>query len=177
VSSEIDLIRISESLAPLESDVELDWKGCLFDRHPLAITSIGGIPAIISEPAMILWEGDTIALWYLSGALARPIQVSSVHNYHNEIYCYVKICTNQTWRTSSNYFTNGGIPSGCLEFSPARHLQGHETWKHQPTVSANLATVTRKQWIENICLPSALLSGALSIIHPSLYQVGLQTME
>ncbi|KAL4061965.1 hypothetical protein V8B97DRAFT_1878420, partial [Scleroderma yunnanense] len=138
VSSGIDLIRLSESLTPLESGAELDWEDHLLDRHPLAITGIGGILAIISEPAMILGEGDIIALWYLPGALARPIQVSSVHTYHSEIYCYVKShtmagvgplhdlfqrsITNQTWRTSSNYFRNCGIPSECLEFSLARHL-------------------------------------------------------
>ena len=33
--------------------------------------------------------------------------------------------TNQSWRTSEQYFRQGGTPSGCLEFLPARHMQGH----------------------------------------------------
>ncbi|KAL4075202.1 hypothetical protein V8B97DRAFT_2022218 [Scleroderma yunnanense] len=164
VSSGIDLIRLCKSLAPLESGAELDQEGCLLDRHPPAITGIGGIPAIISESAIILGEGDTIALWYLPGALARPMPshiMAGLGPLHDP---FQRSITNKGWRISSNYFRNGGISSGCLEFSPARHLWGHETWKHQPMV-------------ENICLPSALLSGALSTMHPSLYQAGLQAME
>ena len=34
-----------------------------------------------------------------------------------------------------------------------------------------------KDWAKNICLPSALLSGALSIMHPPLYAAGLQARE
>ncbi|KIM68334.1 hypothetical protein SCLCIDRAFT_105501, partial [Scleroderma citrinum Foug A] len=33
------------------------------------------------------------------------------------------------------------------------------------------------QWTKDICLPSAILSGVLSIIHPSLYNAGHLAME
>jgi len=38
-------------------------------RHPSSLTGT------LSQPTIILGEGDTIALWYLPGALARCIQV------------------------------------------------------------------------------------------------------
>ena len=44
-------------------------------------------------------------------------------------------------------------------------------------MSAKLSTSEGKDWAKNICLPSALLSGALSIMHPPLYAAGLQARE
>jgi len=44
-------------------------------------------------------------------------------------------------------------------------------------VSAGLATPAGKEWGKNICLPSALLSGALSIMHPPLYHASLEARQ
>ncbi|KIM60191.1 hypothetical protein SCLCIDRAFT_124858, partial [Scleroderma citrinum Foug A] len=82
-----------------------------------------------------------------------------------------------SWRNLEQYFRQGGTPSGCLEFSPARHMQGYSVRLHTPSVSTRLSTSEGKDWAKNICLPFALLSGALSIMHPPLYAAGLQVRE
>ena len=48
--------------------------------------------------------------------------VSSLFPLHEKLR---RSITNQSWRNSEQYFRQGGTPSGCLEFSPARHMQGH----------------------------------------------------
>ncbi|KIM60371.1 hypothetical protein SCLCIDRAFT_54569, partial [Scleroderma citrinum Foug A] len=177
VPSSVDLIRLSEGLSAMESGTDLKREARLLESHPPAISGISDVPAILSEPSIILGEGDSITLWYLPRALAKPIQnhiVSSLFPLHEKLR---RSITNQSWRNSEQYFRQGGTPSGCLEFSPARHMQGHSTWKHTPSVSAGLSTSEGKDWAKNICLPSALLSGALSIMHPPLYAAGLQVRE
>ena len=44
-------------------------------------------------------------------------------------------------------------------------------------MSKALAGPTSYQWSKDICLPSAILSGVLSIIHPSLYNAGHLAMQ
>ena len=141
VPSGVDLIRLSEGLSAMESSTDLKWEAHLLKSHPSAISSIGNVPAILSDPCIILGEGDSTALWYLPRALAKPIQVWAMPMLHAEFYLpsqshivsgLLPLCeklqrsiTNQSWRTSEQYFRQGGTPSGCLEFSPARHMQGH----------------------------------------------------
>ena len=141
VPSGVNLIRLSEGMSAMESGTDLKQEACLLESHPPAISGIGDIPAILSEPSIILGEGDSITLWYLPGALGKPIQVWAMPLLHAE--CYLpsqnhivsglpplheklqRSITNQSWRNLEQYFRQGGTPSGCLEFSPARHMQGH----------------------------------------------------
>ena len=104
--------------------------------------------------------------------------VSGLLHLHEKLQ---RSITNQSWRISVQYFRQGGTPSECLKFLPARHMQGHlVSWpfwyQHMKLtsgidmeaytpVSAGLSTLEGKDWAKNICLPSALLSGTLSIMH------------
>ena len=125
VPSSVDLIRLS-NLGPVHNGV-WNW------------SEMGGLPS--GKPPIILGEGDSIALWYLPGALAKPIQVWAMPLLHAEFYLpsqshivsgLLPLCenlrrgiTNQSWRNSEQYFGQGGTPSGCLKFLPARHMQSH----------------------------------------------------
>ena len=141
VPSGVNLIRLSKGLSAMESGTDLKWEAHLLESHPPAISGISDVPAILSEPSIILGEGDSIALWYLPGVLAKPIQVWAMPLLHAE--CYLpsqnhivssllplheklqRSITNQSWSNLEQYFRQGETPSGCLEFSPARHMQGH----------------------------------------------------
>ena len=141
VPSGVNLIRLSKGLSAMESGTDLKWEAHLLESHPPAISGIGDVPAILSEPSIILGEGDSIALWYLPGVLAKPIQVWAMPLLHAE--CYLpsqnhivssllplheklqRSITNQSWSNLEQYFRQGETPLGCLEFSPARHMQGH----------------------------------------------------
>ncbi|KAL4061700.1 hypothetical protein J3A83DRAFT_4098923 [Scleroderma citrinum] len=100
----------------------------------------------------------------------------------------------QSWHTSSSFFTQDDHRlSGCLEFSPARHELGHavshcliylishlitwQTWEDDPATSSALATNAGRQWLPDICLLAGILSGTLSIMHPPLYDAGLEAMK
>ncbi|KAL4066530.1 hypothetical protein J3A83DRAFT_4189826 [Scleroderma citrinum] len=49
-----------------------------------------------------------------------------------------------------------------------------QTWEDDPAISSALATNASRQWLPDICLPAGILSGALSIMHPPLYDAGLE---
>ena len=186
VPSGVDLIRLSKGLSTMESRTDLKWEAHLLESHPPVISTISDVPAILSEPSIILGKGHSIALWYLPRALAKPIQVWAMPLLHAE--CYLssqnhivsgllhlheklqRSITNQSWRISVQYFRQGGTPSECLKFLPARHMQGHlVSWpfwyQHMKLtsgidmeaytpVSAGLSTLEGKDWAKNICLPS-----------------------
>ena len=46
-----------------------------------------------------------------------------------------------------------------------------------PSVSAALRTVTGTKWMCDMIMPASIFSGALSIMRPQLYDVGLRGME
>ena len=50
--------------------------GTIADREQTFLNKFPAtISGLIDEPAVILGEGGTVALWYLPGALAHPTQV------------------------------------------------------------------------------------------------------
>ncbi|KIM53472.1 hypothetical protein SCLCIDRAFT_31881 [Scleroderma citrinum Foug A] len=65
----------------MESGTDLKQEACLLESHPPAISGIGNVPAILLEPSIILGEGDSITLWYLPGALTKPIQEINVKDH------------------------------------------------------------------------------------------------
>ena len=65
----INIMRLEESLSPLEQGANLLWEARLVKNFPSLITGM------LDTPTVILGEGGTIALWYLPGAIARPIEV------------------------------------------------------------------------------------------------------
>jgi len=65
----VDLIQLAESLASMEPGTIADREQTFLNKFPATISGL------IDEPAVILGEGGTVALWYLPGALACPTQV------------------------------------------------------------------------------------------------------
>ena len=74
----IDLIRLLESLTSMQPGTNEEQESRVLQKHP---SSLSGM---LDCPTIILGEGDTIALWYLPGALAPCIQVRicSIHIFH-----------------------------------------------------------------------------------------------
>ncbi|KAL4072403.1 hypothetical protein V8B97DRAFT_2023561 [Scleroderma yunnanense] len=150
----IDLIQLSESLGSMESSLNVDRKALLLSRHPSSVTGY------LDMPAIILGKGDTIALWYLPGGLAWPMQ--------EHVLGTIYPLEHSLKQSISDFFTQDDHRlSGCLEFSPARHELGHATWEDDPAISSALATDAGRQ----------ILSGTLSIMHPLLYDAGLEAMK
>jgi hypothetical protein len=52
-----------------------------------------------------------------------------------------------------------------------------QTRQHTPAVSAALSTDSGQQWLRAINLPASIFSGALSIMHPELYNAGIDAMK
>ncbi|KIM56215.1 hypothetical protein SCLCIDRAFT_40629, partial [Scleroderma citrinum Foug A] len=80
------------------------------------------------------------------------------------------------WRTTPEYFKPEAL-AGCLEFAPAIHQLGHSAWSDIPSVSSALKSSSSQTWASQISYPSAMLSTAISIMHPPLYNAGLRGME
>ena len=71
VDTGVDLVRLSESLAAMEP-------GTNVEREKVFVTKISpAFSGLVDKPTIILGEGGTVALWYLTGALAQPMQVGS----------------------------------------------------------------------------------------------------
>ena len=71
VQSGVDLVRLAESLAPMEP-------GNNGEREDMFIRKFSPtMCGLLNEPTVILSKGGIVALWYLPGALARPTQVGS----------------------------------------------------------------------------------------------------
>ncbi|KAI6153124.1 hypothetical protein BKA82DRAFT_4349596 [Pisolithus tinctorius] len=70
--SGIELIRLSESLSPRETGFNLNREAHILSAHPPYLSGYLDIPAII------LGEGDAIALWYLPSAMSQSMQVGIV---------------------------------------------------------------------------------------------------
>ncbi|KIO08673.1 hypothetical protein M404DRAFT_22535 [Pisolithus tinctorius Marx 270] len=88
-----------------------------------------------------------------------------------------KSMTSGSWRKNAEYFNHTSQSPGCLEFSPARHQQGHMTLNFALSVSTDLQMDAGHEWSQRSYLPAAILSGALSIMHPGLYEAGRQAMQ
>ena len=65
----IDIMRLEESLSPLEQGANLLWEAWLVKNF------LSLISGMLDTPTVILGEDGTIALWYLPGAIAQPIEV------------------------------------------------------------------------------------------------------
>ncbi|KAL4074105.1 hypothetical protein J3A83DRAFT_4371387 [Scleroderma citrinum] len=170
--SSIDPIWLSKSLGPMESGLDVDREALLLSRHPSSVTGY------LDMPAIILGKGDTIALWYLPGGLAWPMQEHVLGTIYPLEHSLKQSISEQSWHTSSSFFKQDDHRlSGCLEFSPARHELGHATWEDDPAISSTLATDASRQWLPDICLPARILSGTLSVMHPPLYDAGLEAMK
>ena len=71
VQSGVDLVRLAESLAPMEPGNNLEREDMFIRKFSPTMCGL------LDEPMVILGEGGIVALWYLPGALARPTQVGS----------------------------------------------------------------------------------------------------
>ncbi|KAI5983608.1 hypothetical protein F5J12DRAFT_787810 [Pisolithus orientalis] len=80
----------------------------------------------------ILSSQHTIALWYLPGAITNDLQASlqthmlaTLDPLHHTMS---KSMTSGSWWKNAEYFNHASWSLGCLEFSLARHQQGHMVW-------------------------------------------------
>ncbi|KIM64054.1 hypothetical protein SCLCIDRAFT_45585, partial [Scleroderma citrinum Foug A] len=164
--------RLLESLTFMQPGTNEEQESRVLQKHP---SSLSGM---LDHPTIILGEGDTIALWYLPGALAPCIQDHIADSIDPLAHPLEKSITNKSWRTTHQYFKEDLDIYGCLEFSLAQHMLGHTMCtSYLLMVSQDLASPSGNQWTKDICLPSTILSGVLSTIHPSLYNAGHLAME
>ncbi|KAI5993818.1 hypothetical protein F5J12DRAFT_785939 [Pisolithus orientalis] len=130
---------------------------------------------------IILGTGNTIALWYLPSAITNDLQASLQTHMLATLdplhHAMSKSMTSGSWWKNAEYFNHTSWSPGCLEFSLARHQQGHMVWLYYLRVSADLQMDASCEWSQQSYLPAAILSGALSIMHPGLYDTGRQAMQ
>ncbi|KIO09189.1 hypothetical protein M404DRAFT_132683 [Pisolithus tinctorius Marx 270] len=137
--SGIDLIRLSERLSAMELGVDETQEAGHLAAHPSSLTGF------VDEPMVILSTGNTIALWYLPSTITNDLQVSSSISFTLYIiqaslqthmlatldplhHAMSKSMTSGSWWKNAEYFNHTSQSPGCLEFSLARHQQGHMVW-------------------------------------------------
>ncbi|KAI6039422.1 hypothetical protein EDC04DRAFT_2603188 [Pisolithus marmoratus] len=148
VQSNVDLTRLEESVSRNKSRLDLE------QEDQFLITYLPNALGVLDHPTVILGWDDVIALWYLPNALSQSTK-------------------NTDWFNQSNAHM-----AGCLEFALARHtMLGHETWFDTLGISKDLNTDASLKWLQAMAIPNAMISSALSIIHPLLYKVGIQGIE
>ncbi|KAI6145959.1 hypothetical protein BKA82DRAFT_4016125 [Pisolithus tinctorius] len=173
--SGIDLIQLSEHLSVMELGVDETREAGHLAVHPSSLTGF------VDEPMVILGTGDTIALWYLPSAITNDLQASLQTHMLATLdplhHAMSKSMTSGSWWKNAEYFNPTSQSPGCLEFSLARHQQGHMVWSYYLRVSADLWMDASHEWSQRSYLPAAILSGALLIMHPGLYDTGRQAMQ
>ncbi|KIM55633.1 hypothetical protein SCLCIDRAFT_30183 [Scleroderma citrinum Foug A] len=172
----IEFRRLAEDLGHKESGVAVDQEAAFLVKHPTGITPHEGFPPVLDKPTIILGEGDTIVLWYLPGALANNTQKQMLSSLESLPDALQKSIVGRNWRTNPDYFRPESL-SGCLEFAPTIHQLGHSAWTDIPSISTALKTESGLAWASKMSYPSAILSAALSIMHPLMYNARLHGME
>ncbi|KIM56178.1 hypothetical protein SCLCIDRAFT_133151, partial [Scleroderma citrinum Foug A] len=115
----IDLIRLSESLTPMQPGMNEEQENRVLQQHP---SSLSGM---LDHPTIILGEGDTIAMWYLPGALAPCLQDHIADSIDPLAHPLGRSISNKSWHTTHQYFKDDLDIFGCLEFSLAWHMLSH----------------------------------------------------
>ncbi|KAI6000138.1 hypothetical protein F5J12DRAFT_784451 [Pisolithus orientalis] len=173
--SGIDLIQLSEHLSAMELGVDETWEAGHLAVHPSSLTGF------VDEPMVILGTSDTIALWYLPGAITNDLQASLQTHMLATLdplhHAMSKNMTSGSWQKNAEYFNHTSWSPGYLEFSLARHQQGHMVWLYYLRASADLQMDASHEWSQQSYLLAAILSSALSIMHPGLYDAGRQAMQ
>ncbi|KAI6010721.1 hypothetical protein F5J12DRAFT_781723 [Pisolithus orientalis] len=155
--SGIDLTWLSEHLSAMELGVDETQEAGHLAVHPSSLTGF------VDEPMVILGTSNTIALWYLPSAITNDLQAS--------LQTHMLATLDPLHHAMSKSMT------GCLEFSPARHQQGHMVWLYYLRVSTDLQMDASCEWSQWSYPLAAILSSALSIMHPGLYDTGRQAMQ
>ncbi|KAI6138736.1 hypothetical protein BKA82DRAFT_4020683 [Pisolithus tinctorius] len=173
--SSINLIQLSECLSAMELGVDETQEAGHLAVHPSSLTGF------VDEPMVILGTSNTIALWYLPGAITNDLQASLQTHMLATLdplhHMMSKSMTSGSWQKNAEYFNHTSWSPGCLEFSPARHQQGHMVWLYYLRVSTDLQMDAGCEWSQQSYLLAAILSGVLSIMHPGLYEAGRQAMQ
>ncbi|KAI6154971.1 hypothetical protein BKA82DRAFT_4348053 [Pisolithus tinctorius] len=130
--------------------------------HPSSLTGF------VDEPMVILSTGNTIALWYLPSTITNDLQVSSSISF-------------------TLYIIQASLQTHMLAtLDPLHHAMSKITGVpgvfpgQAPTgayVSTDLQMDASCEWSQQSYLPAAILSSALSIMHPGLYEAGRQAMQ
>ncbi|KAI6155592.1 hypothetical protein BKA82DRAFT_4011084 [Pisolithus tinctorius] len=159
----------------MELGVDETWEAGHLAAHPSSLTSFA------DEPMVILGTGNTIALWYLPSTITNDLQASPQTHMLATLdplhHAMSKSMTSGSWQKNAEYFNHTSQSPGCLEFSPARHQQGHMVWLYYLRVSTDLQMDAGHEWSQRSYLPAAILSSALLIMHPGLYEAGRQAMQ
>ncbi|KAI6010803.1 hypothetical protein F5J12DRAFT_781786 [Pisolithus orientalis] len=155
--------------------VDETWEAGHLVAHPSSLTGF------VVEAMVILGTSDTIALWYLPSALTNDLQASLQTHMPATLdplhHALLKSMISGSWQKNAEYFNQTSWSLGCLEFSPARHQEGHMVWLYYLRISADLQMDAGHEWSQWSYLPAAILSSALLIMHPGLYDTGKQAMQ
>ncbi|KAI6144297.1 hypothetical protein BKA82DRAFT_4016992 [Pisolithus tinctorius] len=118
-----------------------------WQAHPSSLTGF------VDEPTVILGTGNTIALWYLPGAITNDLQAS--------LQTHMLATLDPLHHTMSKITRVPGVFPG-----------------QAPTGAYGMAILPQGcEWSQRSYLLAAILSGALSIMHPGLYEAGRQAMQ
>ncbi|KAL4076928.1 hypothetical protein V8B97DRAFT_2021614 [Scleroderma yunnanense] len=137
----------------LQSNIDLMWLEDVLGSREAGIDSEweacfllnyppSGNGELLVCPTVVLENGGTIALWYLPNALSCPIEDTILR----------LLPPLQDQLASSIFNVENNRLVGCLEFAPASQMQGHT-------------------WVRDMTILNSIISGALSIMHPQLYDI------
>ncbi|KAL4068882.1 hypothetical protein V8B97DRAFT_2024555 [Scleroderma yunnanense] len=143
----MDLMWLEDALGSKEAGIDSEQEACLILNYPPSRQG-----ELLTCPTVVLENGGTIALWYLPNALSHTTQATILQSLPP-------------------------LLAGCLEFTPASQMQGHMTHLFSPMISTDLNTDTTFQWTNDMTIPNSILSGALSVMHLQLYDVGIQGIQ
>ncbi|KAI5981886.1 hypothetical protein F5J12DRAFT_788484 [Pisolithus orientalis] len=145
--SGINLIWLSEHLSAMELGVDETQEAGHLAAHPSTLTSF------VDEPTASLQTHMLATLDPLHHAMSKSMTIGS-------------------WHKNAESFNHTSWSPGCLEFSLARYQQGHMVWLYYLRDDD-----AGHEWSQQSYLLAAILSGALSIMHPGLYDAGRQAMQ
>jgi hypothetical protein len=161
-------------------------------------------PLVIDSPTVITDVHGTPLLWYLPGLLTKDRREEvwgAAHLIEGKLELQG---TSKNWRVGPQFYKKPEDcerPPGTLSLAPAWLLQGHDVsisvhsgtrprtqemlnglqspaWNLE--ISAAMKHPTEddpiRRWFNQTRVLSAILAGALSIIHPELYSLGQQAM-
>ncbi|KAI6041128.1 hypothetical protein EDC04DRAFT_2893336 [Pisolithus marmoratus] len=172
VQSNVDHIRLEESVSRNESGLDLEQEDQFLITYPP--NALG----VLDHPAVILGWDDVIALWYLPSALSQSTKNTILHSIPYLQQQLETSITGHTWRRQMDWFNQSNAHlAGCLEFALARHMLGHEMQFDTLGILKNLNTDASLEWLQAMAVPNAMISSVLSIIHPPLYKAGIEGIE
>ncbi|KAL4075121.1 hypothetical protein V8B97DRAFT_2022177 [Scleroderma yunnanense] len=153
-------MQLEDALGSKEAGIDSEQEAHLILNYPPS-----GQGELLTCPTVVLGNGGTIALWYLPNALSCAAQATILQSL---------LPLQEQLASSIVAAAEDDRLVGCLEFTPASHMQGHMTCLFGPMILMDLNTNTMFQWANNMTILNSILSGALSVMHLQLYDAGIQ---